>query len=514
MFELARGAASWLSPTLLGRAPEFDALLPYWLGAWAIKIAPAWVPADVAARVPFMALLALTLAATWYGVYYLARGPQAQPVAFAFGGEAKPTDYARAMADGGLLALVACLGLAQFSHETTPSLAQLAFTATVFYGIAATPYRPWTAGVGLVAGLLGLVLSGGPSIAVLFALGGLLIALVDGNDVDPQAMRAKPAVQAWLMAAAIAVCVAVATWLSVWYWRVDLTESSREWRPELRLVLWFAWPAWPLALWTLWRWRWQVTSRHVALPLWFVLVAVGTMVLTPTSDRSLLLALPALAALAAFALPTFSRSVAALIDWFTLLFFSACAIAIWVVWLSMQTGIPHKPAENIARLAPGFVPSFSLLALAAALAGTLAWAWLVRWRTGRHRQVIWKSLVLPASGTALCWLLLMTLGLPVLDYARSYSPLVRNVRKLMDRPGCVEELGLSRAQLVAFMYHGGMDIHPALETESCPWLLVAAPLQPAAHVALDMAHWQLVANVRRPSDSDENVLLYRRTARR
>ena len=83
----------------------------------------------------------LTLLATWYGVYYLARTPRAQPVPFAFGGEAQPTDYARAIADGGLLALIACLGLAQLSHETTPALAQLGFTALTFYGMAALPYR-------------------------------------------------------------------------------------------------------------------------------------------------------------------------------------------------------------------------------------------------------------------------------------------------------------------------------------------------------------------------------------
>ena len=39
-------------------------------------------------------------------------------------------------------------------------------------------------------------------------------------------------------------------------------------------------------------------------------------------------------------------------------------------------------------------------------------------------------------------------------------------------------------------------------------------VQPAAHVALDMRHWQLIANVRRPSDSDENVLVYRRVRAR
>jgi hypothetical protein len=60
-----------------------------------------------------MGLLAITLIATWYAVYALARTPAAQPVTFAFGGEARPADYARAIADGGLLALLACLGLAR-----------------------------------------------------------------------------------------------------------------------------------------------------------------------------------------------------------------------------------------------------------------------------------------------------------------------------------------------------------------------------------------------------------------
>jgi 4-amino-4-deoxy-L-arabinose transferase-like glycosyltransferase len=511
MFELARGTSSWMSPTLLGHPPEFDALLPYWLGAWAMRIAPAWVAPDFAARIPFALLLAVTLAATWYGVYYLARSPQAQPVQFAFGGEARPTDYARAIADGALLALVACLGLAQYSHETTPSLAQLAFTSLAFFGIAGLRYRPWQAFAGLVVGLAGLALSGGPSIAILFALGGIFVLLVDRHP-DPAALM-QPAMRASLVAAAVIVAAVVSTALDLWQWRL-VGAIPHDARKLLRLLVWFTWPAWPLALWTCWRWRRQLASRHVALPLWFVVVALGTTILTPASDRSLLLALPALAALAAFALPTFSRSAAALIDWFSLLFFSACAITIWVIWLSLHTGFPAKPAQNVERLAPGFAPSFSLVALVVALLGTLAWAWLVRWRTGRHPQVIWKSLVLPASGTALCWLLLMTLWLPALDYARSYAPLVRNVKQAMDAPGCVEELGLTRAQVTAFMYHGRMDLRHAGVEPTCPWLLIAAPSQAAANIEIDLRHWREVAHVRRPSDKDENVAVYRRVERR
>lgn len=505
MFELATGNAAWLKPTLLGQPPEFDALLPYWLGAWAMQIAPAWIAPDFAARIPFALLLALTLLATWYGLYYLARTPDAQPVPFAFGGEALPTDYARAMADGGLLALIACLGLAQLTHETTPALAQLGFTALSFFALAALPYRTVAAAGALVLGLAGLALSGAAAMAVLFALGGAAITVLDWPADAPRPRSALPWATGVVL---VALAVALLAWgLDLWRWRV--IASGRDWGGIGRLLLWFTWPAWPLAVWTVWRWRRQLASRHVALPLWFVAVSVGATLITRSSDRSLLLGLPAMAALAAFALPTLQRGVAALIDWFTLLFFSGCALVIWVIWLSMQTGVPAKPAANVVKLAPGFQPSFSLTALLLALAATLAWAWLVRWRTGRHQAAIWKSLVLPAGGAALCWLLVMTLWLPVLDYARSYTPVVRSIARQMDKLGCVEELGLNRGQLAAFRYHGQMDIKPATVEPSCPWLVVAQEIQPAVTATFNMKSRKLVATVRRPTDAKDNVLLYR-----
>jgi len=509
MFEMARGVSSWLTPQLLGQPPEFDALLPYWLGAWAIQAAPPWVPADFAARVPFALLLAMTLVATWYGVYSLARSPQAQPVPFAFGGEANPADYARAMADGGLLALIATLGLAQLSHETTPALAQIAFGALSFFGMAALPRRPAGAVPCLVAGLFGLALSGAPTMAALFAAGALVISLIDreAGGEEPRITRWQAAA---ILAAALLAMAALATLLDLWRWRLIPEGLARDWKAPGRLLLWFTWPAWPLALWTLWRWRRQLGSRHVALPLWFVLVSVASTLATPSSDRSLLIGLPALATLAAFALPTFSRSASALIDWFTLLFFSGCAFIIWLIWISLQTGVPAKPAANVMKLAPGFEPSFSALAFAAALAATIAWAWLVKWRIGRHRSVIWKSLVLPAGGAALCWLLVMTLWLPVLDYARSYVPVVRGVARHMDKPGCVEVFGLNRGETAAFLYHGRMELRSASKAGNCPWLVAAAALQAAMPLALDMRDWQLVSTVRRPVDANENVLLYRR----
>ncbi|MBG6076271.1 hypothetical protein [Polaromonas sp. CG_9.11] len=522
MRELTLPAANWLQPQLLGQFTGFDALLPYWLGALAIKLLPFLDPA-MAVRIPYMLLLALTLLTSWYAVYYLARSPQAQPVAFAFGGEADPVDYARAIADGGVLALIACLGLAQFSHETTPALAQLGFTSLAFYAMAASPYRRATrvAGpaLGLLTGLAGLALSGAPTLALLLGVGGTLVEW-SHTRWNPSSHRdAASDRQSWhwvLLIASITLAVSLLSFgLDLWRWRIELPGTDgqsawSEWESLGRLLLWFTWPAGPLALWTLWRWRRQLSSRHVALPMWFAGMAVVSAFTTDASDRSLLLSLPPLAALAAFALPTLKRSVASLIDWFTLLFFTTCAIAIWVIWIAMQTGVPRQPAANVAKLAPGFEPSFSLLAFVTAVAATLAWAWLVRWRTGAHQAAIWKSLVLPAGGTTLCWLLLMTLWMPLLDYARSLAPLSRQVASLVDRKNCVEIFGVGSAQAAALQYHGQLELRQATPLASCPYLVVDVSAQARLGSVVNLPDWAFQATVRKPTDKTENMLVYKR----
>ncbi|MEI8325936.1 MAG: hypothetical protein WCH44_11340, partial [Betaproteobacteria bacterium] len=508
MAELARGASDWLQPQLLGQDPEVQALLPYWLGAWALQAAPSWLAPEFAVRLPFMALLALTLAATWYGVYYLVRSPLAQPVSFAFGGEANPTDYARAIADGALLALIACLGLAQLSHETTPALAQLGFSALAFFGLAAMPYRALAASSTLAIGLTGLGLSGAATLALLLGLGGALVEALDPDTPRPNSRLRHPA---WLIVG-IALLAALAAWSAgMWRWRVVFPEPTwAEWRSLARLWLWFSWPAWPLALWTLWRWRRQRTSRHVALPLLFALLGCGVSLGMEGTDRALLLTLPAIAALAAFSLPTLSRSLSALIDWFTLLFFSGSALAIWVVWISMQVGVPAQPAANVQRLYPGFVPSFSLLPFAIALLSTFFWIWLVRWRTSRQRAAIWKSLVLPAGGVALSLLLLMTLWLPLGDYTRSYAPMVSRVSALIQPTGCVQVHGLTRALVAALRYQGQLDLRSAAAAAQCDWLLVDDDALANLGQTVNLSQWRLASTVRRPTDRADMVLLFRR----
>lgn len=505
MRELVQGNTSWWSITLLGRGPELPALLPYWLGAWAMQLAPGWIPADFAARVPFALLLGLTLLATWYAVYYLARGEAAQPVPFAFGGEAQPTDYARAMADGGLLAMIAMLGLAQLSHETTPNAAQLAFTAVLFFAYAASPYRTAVSVSAAAVASFGLALSGVPAFGLALACAG---AVARALQKDTHALRwALYFVVLGLGATVLAVQ------LDLWHARVgQLPASWDDWRVWGQLMLWFTWPAWPMALVALWKWRAWWQHFHIALPLSLATVILLATLIAPSADRTLLLIAPSLACLAAFALPTLQRSMTALIDWFTLLFFSGCGLTIWVVWLAMQTGVPAQPAANVRRLVPGFEPSFGWLPFLAALAATAAWVWLVSWRAGRHRDALWKSLVLPASGAAMSWLLLMTLWMPLLNYVRSDMAVVRQVTRSIgsDTRACVAVYGVTQVEAAALSYHGKLRLVPLVQAQACGWLIVHASSQPAFAKSDQASDWQLRSGARRRTSTSDDLLVFQR----
>lgn len=295
----------------------------------------------------------------------------------------------------------------------------------------------------------------------------------------------------------MALAALVAWPMHGWAWRVRASERSvLDW---LRLLGWFCWPVWPLAAWSLWRWRTHLMRRHLSVPLLASLVPLVTSLLMGADDRAMLLALPPLAVLASFALPTFQRSASALLDWFSVFFFTAGAIFLWLYYTALQIGWPAKFLANVRKLAQGYEPEFGLLTFVLALLGTLAWLWLVRWRTARHRHAIWKSLALPAGGVALAWLLAMTLGLHPLNYARSNKPLVERIAaQLPADVDCIAAPGLPTHALAAleFQGHWRVDATQNLDRTSCS---IAVSVQ-AENTPMPPSGWRVLGVVRRPTD--------------
>ena len=501
MLAMAEGRTSWLVPAL-GGVPTDSSPLPNWLGAAFIMVTSPWLDPSLAVRIPFALLLALTLAALWYASFALARTEAAQPLAFAFGGEAQSIDYARAIADASILALVATLGLLQLGHETTPELAQLAAAAVVQWALAVAPYHPKRARVGIVLSLPILASSGAPTMAAVLGLAGTAICARSTYEGVHRF--------GWWVAGSTLLAGVAAELLGQWSWRIRPPDSPLQMAYIARQWLWFLWPSWLLGLWALWRWRRFLSRRHVAIPLSVLATALAANLAMGGSDRALMLGLPGVAVLAAFALPTLKRSTSSAIDWFSVFFFTLLAIAVWFIYIAIQTGVPAKPAANVARLAPGFKAQFAWLPLLIAAAASAAWLWLVRWRTARHRAAIWRSLVLPAGGVVLSWTLAMTLWLQPLDYARSYRAHVALLSRHIPPGVCIVAPGLPRALTAALEYHGRwrVDARPEAASRSdCPvWVKAGTIARPPQ----TPPGWKAIAIERRPTDRDEVTGVYGR----
>ncbi len=500
MWHMAQGTTDWFTPTLYGHAIQ-GGWLAHWLGAWSIQALGGWIGPVLASRLPFMIALGGCMSLTWYAAFHFARHDAAQPVPPAFAPPIAANDYARAIADGVLLALLASLGLLGRGHEASTQVLQLAAIAAVLLGVALLPRKPVRAALILALSLVGLALTSAGWLAL------LLVALL-------AALHAKALRQgAWELALALAVGLAAGVWAEAM-----LGWPLRGHWPDLdtlgnffRIGLWFTWPAWPLAAWALWRWRESLFAWHLRTAWSLALLALLGALALGNNDKVFLLSLPPLAILAGFALPVMRRAGLAAIDWFAVLFYSLLALVVWVMWLALCIGWPPKPAANIARLAPGFVFSLDPVTLALALLATVAWAAVVMWRTGRHRHPLWKGMVLSASGVTLAWVLVGSLWMPVLNYASTYRQVgtgvahaVRSASALSMsvQPPCLQPTGIDLTTQALIGYWSGLGFATA-RTQPCRYAL-------GTHMPHDGAQWRLLWRGGRPGERDEPLLLYQR----
>lgn len=506
MWSLAQGHdASWLYPNVGGVLPRAGGILPYWLGGAFIAMLSPWLDPATAARIPFALLLVSVLSLTWYATYHLARTKAAQPLPLAFGGEALPQDYARAVADGSVLALIASLGLLQLGHETTPELLQLAGGTLFLYGMASAAVRPWQSRLATLVCLPIMAASGSPTVALELAAAGMLICALSDDVVMRSHMR-------WVAAsgfvAAVVATALTSTGLPGWAMRIDGWSGIGR---TLRLVTWFTWPVLPLAALTVWHWRRQVARRHIAVPLFSALVGFGACISMDANDRALLQALPALAVLAAFALPILQRSLGSAIDWFSVFFFTTAALLIWLHYSAMHTGVPAKMASNVAKLVPGYATDFSWPLLTLGAVATALWLGLVRWRTARQSHALWKSLVLPAGGVALCWLLAMTLLLPPLDQSLSYRLLVNRIKRHVAPGTCIAAPNASTGLLTGLEYFGPYRVDGLTMPNAVPWNCpVLIYSLRAKQTAPTFPGWRRVARENQRTQNSESVVIYRR----
>ncbi|MBR7800144.1 ArnT family glycosyltransferase [Undibacterium fentianense] len=524
MWTMAHGnLQDWLWPHVVGLPVPEEGPLAFWLGALCIKLFGSLIGDPMAARIATGLAFLLGSISVWYSTYLLGRRTEAQPLKLAFGGQPEPRDFGRTLADGALLIYLGCLGLLLPSHTTSSGplfIALIGFLLYLSIRFFDAPNKVGALKIGLVLGLL--VLTRGWVIPL-----GILISLLI------LCRYRKQNLETWLLFVSTPIALlVVGAWLFTLQQVQPFTSSPyqawMEWNYRqlgapifdnaihfLRYGIWFAWPAWPFAAWAIYAWRKQERSLHISLPLAFLICFSSLALLNRTHEEGYLLPLlPPLAILAAFGLPTMKRSAINAVDWFAVMVMTGAAGLFWFGWIAFQSGWPQRTSKKILSWAPGYTPEFHFLVFILAIAISVIWFRIVYWRISRQPSVLWRAVVLSSGGVILCWFLIMSLWMPLINHRVSYSEVAQEMAaKLPTTYRCIDSK-LGASQRASFAYFS--KVHFAgLSEQNCDLLLTQANrrFQGKIKGPVDKdfpGTWEMIWEGQRAADKDEYFTLYRK----
>lgn len=417
-----------------------------------------------------------------------------------------------------VMTLIGCMGLLVPAHETNLYTAQLAATALFAYGLARMLAQPLRGGGLAGLGLAGLFLSGAWLVALALSAALFLLPVL-----LPSWRTSARAGGSWFaLTSALALCGA---WLmlvharypdrlNAWWEHAALGQTvflmgeKGRYNPLyfINALSWFAWPAWLLAGWSVFRLKregWD--SVKLWMPLGVFLVALFALSLyTSPEQLQSIVTLPALALLAGAGLGELKRGAANALLWFSLMLFSFFALVFWVYWAAFDLGWPGQLAKRLAKLGmetQGLRP----WALVSGLLASLAWiSWLV-WlkrqpRTPQRPIVVWSA------GVTFVWCLLLALFMRPLDARLSYAQVAQQIRLEAAGANCIATKNLDVVHRQLLAYHGSLDIRPDVSTR-CDWLLV---LEKNRKPGVAEPGWIKRWEGGRPGERDERLGLYRR----
>ncbi len=414
------------------------------------------------------------------------------------------------------------LGLWDRGHQLSPELGLTLGIALATYGLALGLRRPVAGGLALGLGAAVAFLSRG-------LMGPLWLALTAIMLVAFAGWRSRNHAITIGVALAVALPLSLA-WpallesrapehLAAWRAADSLSSYFAPFSPDgsdplyvLKNLPWFAWPALPLALWTLWM-RGRGFNGGLAQPgielcaTLAAVVIIGVSLMAEPRATYLMPALVPLVLLGAIEIDTLTRGFSAALDWFGILTFGLLAVIVWAIWFDARMfGMTLGVARLFRDVEVGYQPPFHALAFAVSLFLTLLWIALVRpaRRSNRRTVLNWTA------GMVLVWGLYTTIWLPYLDSRRSYRSVAESLAVALPRQGCVVSRNLGEAQRALFAYFATLTTvrEEDKPDNDCRYLLVQ-------YGRLDTSPseqgWDAIWDGRRRGDDTELYVLYQRS---
>ncbi len=515
--------SDWLFPNIAGRPVSVFGPLTAWISAISIATIGRISHPVLAYHLTSILWFAIIIGCIWLAAYHLSRRDEAQPISFAFGGEAARKDYGILVADMAVLMTISTYGLLSPLHDPIPNVTLLALSALCFYGIVLGLEDIWKGSIiaGIGIGLAALTATIGSGIWFTFAA---WAAIFFTPDYTSRSRRAAVTLTAALITVVIWPLVAfcfypseAAAWFTNWF-----MESAGEFSPLpitgylwlAKKLLWETFPAWPLAIWGIIAWRGTMSAAPISVPLSYLAVALFSVLFAGVEPRSTVFCLmPSLAVLSAFGLVSTRKSRENIFDLYSGIIFTLGLIAVWLYYYAWSTGTFVKMAHSIQRLAPAVNPGTSTWQFVVAVVITAIWLGLITWRFFKHPVYAWRGAFMSASGLTATLLVVMCLFGSIVTGAKSMDSVTAPIKETLDQiqPAydCVEGPLISASDRAAFQYLASVRFGG--EDQRCNYLLASMPI-----IKDDLSDedtypdWQIVTKVPdRPRSNSEFVLFKR-----
>ena len=405
------------------------------------------------------------------------------------------------------LLFVGSVGLILNIHSLIPEIATLLGYTMSLYAFSLYFRRPFRASMVLGFGSGIAFLSGGIIPIIVIYLSSLFL-LVFKN------WRNKRYFIFIVISATITILV-ISPWLysfnylepKLFFSWINTTELSPKllFNYHLQGILWFTWPALPLAIWLITKdYKSILSQKRLQIPIIFFVVLLIIISITgqPNQTNLIPFTIP-LSIIAVGGIDKLNRGAASALNWFGILIFGFIGFLIWLGWFAMMSEIPERIHERMFYQSANYVAEFEFFNFIFALIITTLWlASIIKFKiTNRSAISNW------ALGITMVWVTLITLWCPFIDNRKDYNLIFTDVKQqLIKSSTCVYVNNLSDSQINLLHYYSGIKgTNPNLENKDCRLALVS--LTEEKEIPAEYKLWSEIWTGRRLIDENYFILL-------
>lgn len=405
------------------------------------------------------------------------------------------------------LIFIGSVGLILNIHSLIPEIATLLGYTMSLYAFSLYFRRPFRASMVLGFGSGIAFLSGGITPLVVIFLSSLFLLIFNN-------WRNKRYFIFIGISTTITILV-VSPWLYSFYYlepelfiswlKTTQLSSKLLFNYHLQGILWFTWPALPVAIWLIAKdYKLILSQRKLQIPIIFLIVLFITISITgqPNQTNLIPFTIP-LSIIAVGGIDRLNRSTASALNWFGILIFGFIGFLIWLGWFAMMFEIPQKIHERMFYLSANYIAEFKLFSFVFALVITSLWlASIIKFKiTNRSAISNWTL------GITMVWVTLVMLWGPFIDNRKSHRLIFNDVKQQLTKSStCVYVHNLSDSQINLLHYYTGIKgINPDLENKTCRLALVS--LTKEKKIPAEYKLWGEIWTGRRLIDKNYFVLL-------